>query len=97
LVLSKNRIGRQLLQLSVWLLLIGPIKKLARSSWPAGGSSSRPCFATLSLGLSALAGVSTQVSGPVAHDNLAVYFVHGSAVEGAVPVTLEEALAPRGA
>ena len=52
-----------------------------------------PCFATLSLGLSALAGASTQVSGPVAHDNLAVYFVHGSAVEGAVPVTLEEALA----
>ena len=42
--------------------------------------------------MSALAGVSTQVSGPIAHDNLAVYFVH-DAVEGAVPMTLEEALA----
>ena len=52
-----------------------------------------PFFATLWLGLSALAGASTQVSGPVAHDNLAVYFVHGSAVESAVPMTLEEALA----
>jgi hypothetical protein len=52
-----------------------------------------PCFATLWLGLSALAGAGTQVSGPVAHENLAVYFVRGSAVEGAVPMTLEEALA----
>jgi hypothetical protein len=51
------------------------------------------CFASLSLGLSALAGAGTQVSGPVAHDNLAVYFVHGSAVEGAVPMSLEETLA----
>jgi hypothetical protein len=50
------------------------------------------CFASLSLGLSALAGTGTQVSGPVAHDNLAVYFVHGSAVQGAVPMSLEEAL-----
>jgi ARG/rhodanese/phosphatase superfamily protein len=51
------------------------------------------CFASLSLGLSTLAGAGTQVSGPVAHDNLAVYFVHGSAAQGAVPMTLEEALA----
>jgi ARG and Rhodanese-Phosphatase-superfamily-associated Protein domain len=52
-----------------------------------------PCFATFWLGLSALAGAHTQVSGPVAHDNLAVYFVHGSAAQGAVPMSLEEALA----
>jgi hypothetical protein len=51
------------------------------------------CFAFLSLGLSALAGAGTQVSGSVTHDNLAVYFVHGSAAQGAVPMTLEEALA----
>jgi hypothetical protein len=50
-------------------------------------------LATLALGLSALAGAGTQVSGPIAHDNLAVYFVHGSAAEGAVPMSLEEALA----
>jgi hypothetical protein len=52
-----------------------------------------PCFASLSLGLSALAGPGTQVSGPVAHDNLAVYFIHGSAAQGVVPMSLEEALA----
>jgi hypothetical protein len=52
-----------------------------------------PCFASLSLGLSALADAGTQVSGPIAHYNLAVYFVHGSAAPGAVPMSLEEALA----
>jgi hypothetical protein len=51
------------------------------------------CVVRLSLGLPALAGAGTQVSGPVAHDNLAVYFVHGSAAPGAVPMSLEEALA----
>ena len=51
------------------------------------------CFASLSLGLSTLAGAGAQVSGPVAHDNLAVYFVHGSAAQRAVPMSLEEALA----
>src|ERR1700751_5396622 len=50
------------------------------------------CFAALSLGLSTLAGAGAQVSGPVAHDNLAVYFVHGSAAQGAEPMSLEEAL-----
>ena len=30
-----------------------------------------PCFASFSRGLSVLAGAGTQVSGPVAHDNLA--------------------------
>jgi len=52
-----------------------------------------PCFVSLSLGLSTLAGAGAQISGPVAHDNLAVYFVHGSAAQGAVPMSLEEALA----
>ena len=51
------------------------------------------CFVSLSLGLSAIAGAGAQVSGPVAHDNLAVYFVHGSAAQDAVPMSLEEALA----
>ena len=33
------------------------------------------------------------MSGPVSHDNLAVYFVHGASKAGPVPLTLQEALA----
>ena len=33
------------------------------------------------------------ISGPFIHENLAVYFIHGAATRGAVPLTLEEALA----
>lgn len=33
-----------------------------------------------------------RVSGPVLHDNLAIYFVHGPSQSGSVPLTLEEAL-----
>ena len=33
------------------------------------------------------------LSGPFVHDNLAVYFIHGTSAPGAVPLTLEEALA----
>src|ERR1700690_4063577 len=32
------------------------------------------------------------MSGPVSHDNLAVYFVHGPSKAGPVPLTLQEAL-----
>lgn len=32
------------------------------------------------------------ISGPFAHENLAIYFVHGKSAEGPVPLTLEEAL-----
>src|SRR3954453_12232498 len=35
----------------------------------------------------------TRVSGPVIHENLAIYLVHGKSAAGAVPLTLEEALA----
>jgi hypothetical protein len=34
-----------------------------------------------------------RISGPVVHDNLAIYFVHGPAGGGTVPLTLDEALA----
>jgi hypothetical protein len=34
-----------------------------------------------------------RISGPVVHDNLAIYFVHGSSASGPVPLTLQEALA----
>ncbi|HML09050.1 MAG TPA: DUF6569 family protein [Xanthobacteraceae bacterium] len=40
-----------------------------------------------------LAADDMRVSGPMVHDNLAIYLVHGSAAEGAVPLTLQEALA----
>jgi hypothetical protein len=40
------------------------------------------------------ANVGIQVSGPLVHDNLAVYFVHGSAAQNAVPMSLEEAHIP---
>src|SRR3954453_6998379 len=35
----------------------------------------------------------TRVSGPVVHENLAIYLVHGQSAAGPVPLTLEEALA----
>lgn len=38
-----------------------------------------------------------RVSGPIAHDNLAVYFVHGTSNAGPVPLTLAEALTAKSA
>jgi hypothetical protein len=34
-----------------------------------------------------------RISGPVVHENLAVYFIHGPSAPGKVPLTLEEAMA----
>jgi hypothetical protein len=51
------------------------------------------CVAFLPFGLPVAAAPGIHVSGPVVHDNLAVYFVHGSAAQNAVPMSLEEALA----
>jgi hypothetical protein len=55
-------------------------------------------LASLSLAASAFADDGIRVSGPIVHDNLAIYFVHGAAAHGAmangaVPLTLQEALA----
>jgi hypothetical protein len=36
-----------------------------------------------------------RVTGPVTHENLSVYFIHGPSAAGKVPLTLEEALAKR--
>jgi hypothetical protein len=33
-----------------------------------------------------------RISGPVVHENLAIYFIHGPSASGAVPLTLDEAL-----
>ena len=40
----------------------------------------------------ATAAETQQVSGPVVHENLAVYFIHGASANGPVPLTLDEAL-----
>jgi len=54
--------------------------------------------AVLSLSFIALSGVKAyastgyRVTGPFVHDNLALYFLHGEADKGPVPLTLEEAL-----
>jgi hypothetical protein len=37
----------------------------------------------------------TRLSGPLVHENLAVYFIHGKSAPGKVPLTLDEALARR--
>jgi hypothetical protein len=42
---------------------------------------------------SALADAAERVSGPHAHENLAIYFVHGPSAAGPVPLTLTEAMA----
>jgi cytochrome c biogenesis protein ResB len=34
-----------------------------------------------------------RISGPLVHENLAVYFIHGGSAPGTVPLTLEEAMA----
>jgi hypothetical protein len=39
------------------------------------------------------AGDTSRISGPVVHENLAVYFIHGKSASGPVPLTLQEALA----
>jgi hypothetical protein len=50
---------------------------------------------SLAFGSSAFAADDIRVSGPIVHENLAVYLLHGSAADKAVPVTLQEALAKR--
>jgi hypothetical protein len=49
--------------------------------------------AALAAAAPANAGVATSVSGPVIHERLAVYFIHGPSAAGPVPLTLAEALA----
>jgi hypothetical protein len=48
---------------------------------------------SLPFAVSAFAADGIQVSGPIVHENLAIYLVHGSGGGGAVPLTLQEALA----
>jgi hypothetical protein len=52
------------------------------------------CFlASLPFAAAAFAADGIRLSGPIVHDNLAIYLVHGAPAGGAVPLTLQEALA----
>lgn len=59
------------------------VAPLAAAAFAAIGASGGPAFADPNM----------RVSGPHAHENLAVYFVHGASAGGPVPLTLQEALA----
>jgi hypothetical protein len=59
------------------------VAPLAAAALAAAGAS----------GGAARADQATRLSGPFTHENLAVYFVHGTSATGAVPLTLQEALA----
>jgi len=51
------------------------------------------CAALLPVGSPVVAAADgLRVSAPIVHDNLAIYFLHGGATVGAVPMSLEEAL-----
>jgi hypothetical protein len=63
-----------------------------RRSFVALASSS---LAFLSLGLTAARAEEYRVSGPIVHQNLAIYLVHGKSAGGPVPLTLDEALGKR--
>jgi hypothetical protein len=53
-------------------------------------------LAFVTLGMSGVrADEKYRISGPITHDNLAIYLVHGKSAEGRVPLTLDEALAKR--
>jgi hypothetical protein len=47
----------------------------------------------LSAGRAPAAPEAYRISGPVVHENLAIYLVHGTSANGPVPLTLQEALA----
>ncbi|MBV8825278.1 MAG: hypothetical protein JO220_09870 [Hyphomicrobiales bacterium] len=49
--------------------------------------------ALFAVGASAAEPEAYRISGPVVHENLAIYFVHGKSADGPVPLTLQEALA----
>ena len=49
--------------------------------------------AAFAVGAMAVEPESYRISGPVVHENLAIYFVHGPSAAGPVPLTLQEALA----
>jgi len=59
------------------------VAPLAAAAFAAVGASGGAAFADEKV----------RVTGPFAHENLAVFFVHGTSAPGPVPLTLQEALA----
>jgi hypothetical protein len=59
------------------------IAPLAAAAFAALGAGGGPAFAD----------AGKRISGPHVHENLAIYFIHGTSVPGPVPLTLTEALA----
>src|SRR5215831_17315517 len=49
--------------------------------------------AVCAAGVAAAEPEAYRISGPVVHENLAIYFVHGKSASGPVPLTLQDALA----
>jgi hypothetical protein len=62
-----------------------------RSLLALAGSS----LAFLTLGVTGLRAEEYRVTGPVVHENLAIYLVHGKSAAGPIPLTLDEALGKR--
>jgi hypothetical protein len=62
---------------------IASVAPLAAAAFAAFGVAGGP----------ALADADRKVSGPHVHENLAIYFIHGTSADGPVPLTLAEALA----
>jgi hypothetical protein len=62
-------------------------------SWSVAPLAAAALAAVGTSGGPALADPGLRVSGPHVHENLAVYFVHGTNAAGPVPLTLQEALA----
>jgi ARG and Rhodanese-Phosphatase-superfamily-associated Protein domain len=52
-------------------------------------------FAAAGLAAAQVSQDPTRITGPLVHENLAVYFIHGRSAPGKVPLSLEEALARR--
>ncbi len=52
-------------------------------------------LALVILGAGSLRAEEYRVTGPLVHENLAIYLVHSISAAGAVPLTLDEALAKR--
>jgi hypothetical protein len=59
------------------------------------GALAASSLAFMLLGVTSLRADEYRLSGPVIHQNLAIYLVHGKSAAGAVPLTLDEALAKR--
>lgn len=61
--------------------------------WSIAPLAAMTCAAFGAAAGPALADAEQRISGPLVHENLAIYFIHGASAAGPVPLTLSEALA----